>query len=327
MELIKENINKYKSILEKIEQYDTIVVYRHELPDFDASGTQIGLTTWLKESFPNKTIYRLGKDFEDFTPSLFTKNDEVKLEDLHDFLAIVVDTSNEKRIDDKSYQLAKEIIKFDHHPYSEEYGVINVINPTLASCSELLLNFILYCSDKYPLSKDACKYFFIGIVGDSQRFLISSTSSATLDAASFCINQGINFVEEVYQPMYEKDLNDFEVQKYILNNYKVSPYGVAYYILKCNELEKLNIRVEQTKKYLSNFANVKGINIWCAISEDKDTHEYWVSIRSKKVKISDVAKKYRGGGHDLASGANLKSLDELDEFINDLDNLIKDGID
>jgi len=112
MELIKENINKYKSILEKIEQYDTIVVFRHELPDFDASGTQIGLTTWLKESFPNKTIYRLGKDFEDFTPSLFTKNDDVKLEDLHDFLAIVVDTSNEKRIDDKSYQLAKEIIKF-----------------------------------------------------------------------------------------------------------------------------------------------------------------------------------------------------------------------
>ena len=37
----------------------------------------------------------------------------VALEELHDFLAIVVDTSNEKRIDDKSYQLAKEIISLE----------------------------------------------------------------------------------------------------------------------------------------------------------------------------------------------------------------------
>ena len=104
--------------------------------------------------------------------------------------------------------------------------------------------------------------------------------------------------------------------------YKVSKNGVAYYVLKNDELAKLNIRPEQTKKYLSTFANIKEIEIWCAISEDPITGEYWVSIRSKNIIISEVAKKYRGGGHALASGANLKTLNELDEFIQDLDNLI-----
>ena len=144
MKVIKNNIKKYKECLKLIKKYDTIVVYRHELPDFDAAGTQNGLYTWLKQSFPNKNIYKVGKDFEEFTPSLFPKNDDIDVSTLNDFLAIVVDTSNEKRIDNKSYTLAKNIIKFDHHPHSEEYGDINIINPELASCSELLINFIIY---------------------------------------------------------------------------------------------------------------------------------------------------------------------------------------
>lgn len=323
MEIIKKNIKDYNKILKLIEKYDTIVIYRHELPDFDAAGTQNGLFTWLKDSFPNKKIYKLGKNFEEFTPSLYPANDVIDTTTLKDFLAIIVDTSNSQRIDDKSYQLANHIIKFDHHPNSELYGNINVINSELSSCSELLVNFILYHSKKYPLSKEASKYFFMGIVGDSQRFLTSSTSYLTLDAASYCMKKEINFIDDVYLPMYEKTIDDFEVQKYILNNYHISKNGVAYYILKTEELAKLNIKVEQTKKYLSTFANVKEIGIWCAITEDPETHEYWVSIRSKKVKISDVARKYRGGGHDLASGANLKSLAELDGFIEELDNLLK----
>lgn len=320
MKIIRKHLKDYKKALEIIKKYDTIVVFRHELPDFDASGTQIGLATWLKETFPNKRILRLGEDFIEFTPKLFPSNDKLDNEELNDFLAIIVDTSTSARIDNKIYQNAKEIIKFDHHPGNDNYGKINIVDTSLSSCSELVLNFIL--STKYPVSKEACKYFYMGIVGDSQRFLISSTSSSTLDAASFCIKQGIDISKEIYQPMYEKTLEELNTQKYILDIYKVTPKGVAYYILKNDELEKLNIRPEQTKKYLSTFANIKEVEIWCAISEDPLTHEYWVSIRSKNIPISEVAKKYRGGGHLLASGANLKTSKEINDLLNDLDNLI-----
>ena len=67
MDYIKENASLYKKVLKLIKKYNTIVVYRHEMPDFDASGTQNGLVTWLKDSFPNKKIYAQGKDFYDFT--------------------------------------------------------------------------------------------------------------------------------------------------------------------------------------------------------------------------------------------------------------------
>ena len=57
--MIKQYKKIYKSILNEIVKYDTIAVYRHTSPDFDASGTQNGLVTWLKDSFPNKKIYPL----------------------------------------------------------------------------------------------------------------------------------------------------------------------------------------------------------------------------------------------------------------------------
>ena len=59
-----------------------------------------------------------------------------------------------------------------------------------------------------------------------------------------------------------------------------------------------------------------------SVSEDVSTNEYRVSIRSKKVAINQVASKYRGGGHDQASGARLTSLEELDLLVKDLDDLL-----
>ena len=323
MEIIKKNIKLYKEVLKKIKQYSTIVVYRHTCPDFDASGTQNGLVTWLKDSFPNKKIYMQGKDFYDFTPRLFPAIEEVDETTLGDFLSIVVDTGNTARIDNQNFSLGKEIIKFDHHPAVENYGQINIVNDELASCAELVLDFVYWCKKKYPLSMLACKYFYIGIVGDSGRFLFSSTSMHTFESASVCLDSGFNLQKDVYLPMYEKDPKDLEIQKFILNNYHLSPKGVAYYIFTKDDLTKFSLRPENGKNHMSLFSNIKGINIWVSISEDVSENVYRVSFRSKEIAINKVAVKYRGGGHAQASGGKLLSLDEVEQMIKDLDDLIK----
>lgn len=320
-ERIKENKKTYKSILKAIKKYDKIVVFRHQMPDFDAIGTQMGLANWIKDNFPNKTVYTVGEDHVNLTPRLFPYMD--KVDDAffsnEKFLAIVVDTGNSARISDDRYQKADFIIKIDHHPNVEPYGNIVLVNDDLAAASELVCNMLL--SYKMILTEEAAKYFYIGIVGDSGRFMYKSTTPHTMAISKILIETGFDLSKDIYQRMYMKNIDDLRVTAYILTHFQVSPNGVAYYILPRDIQKELKITVERGKENINQFANIEGINAWCSITEDEKKGNWRVSIRSKEKSIKEVAAKFNGGGHDQASGATLDKLDDLDKLIKELDNL------
>ena len=46
----------FQAILEKIKAYDTIIIHRHQRPDPDAIGSQIGLKEILKEKIAPRPI-------------------------------------------------------------------------------------------------------------------------------------------------------------------------------------------------------------------------------------------------------------------------------
>lgn len=320
-ELIKKNKKSYKQVLSMIKKYDKIVIFRHEMPDYDALGTQMGLATWLKENFKEKEIHVTGQNHVCFTPRLYPYMEEMEDAwfDNNEFLAIVVDTGNTSRISDKRYQKAKNIIKIDHHPNKEPYGDIVIVNDELASCAELVANMLVYFNKK--LSKEAAHYFYSGIAGDSGRFLYNSTSAHTFAIAQILIETGFNLSKDVYQKMYQKNIDDLKVTAYVLNDFKVSKGGVAYYVLPSDIQEKLKITTERGKENVNLFANIEGINAWCSITEDPKEGLWRVSIRSKETPINGVAQMFEGGGHDQASGCKLHDIKDLPKLIAELDKL------
>ena len=52
----------FEGLLETIERFDIITLYRHEHPDCDAAGSQFGLKEWLNVNFPQKKVYALGNE-------------------------------------------------------------------------------------------------------------------------------------------------------------------------------------------------------------------------------------------------------------------------
>lgn len=324
---IKNVLSSYKKevklILRKIKEYDRIVIFRHQTPDFDALGTQIGLYYFIKENFPSKDVHIVGENHVVFTPRLYQEM-EILDEAYYNepFLAIVVDTADTKRISDSHFKQASYIIKIDHHPNRESYGDTNIVLEDLAAAAELVSLILFSFPKKYKISKNSAKYLYSGLVGDSGRFLFNSTSTATFEVAKRLISTGFDISKDVYQKMYQKQMEDLKVTAYVLNNFKVSPHGVAYYVLSDEIQNKLNITFERGKENLGQLSNIEDIHIWCSITEDKLHNRWKVSIRSKGIKINGVAEKFHGGGHDQASGAEIYSLDELPSLIDDLDKLI-----
>ena len=45
-----------KQIVEKIKEYDTVIIARHQRPDGDCIGASLGLRALLRASFPAKEI-------------------------------------------------------------------------------------------------------------------------------------------------------------------------------------------------------------------------------------------------------------------------------
>lgn len=317
----------YKAILKKIKQYDNIVVLRHDIPDFDASGSQFGLVTWIKDNFENKNVYACGKNHKIFSPSLYPETDSQKaIEDdviNKKYLLIIVDVANKPRVDGKEYiDKADYIIKIDHHPLSDEYGDIVVVDEHAAAAAELVAEMII--SFKKKVSQKCAYYLYSAIVGDSGRFQYSDTNPRTFKVVSELFKTNFNFTD-VYDKMYLKSLDDIRIVNYIYSIYQLSPKGVVYYFVSDEDLKKLNIEREQVKAYVNLFSGYHEVKIWVQFSEDVtvlDENRWRVSIRSRGVKINDVASKHHGGGHDNASGAKCADKEEMLQLIKELDELL-----
>lgn len=320
----KAHAKEFHSFYRAVKRYDRIVVFRHIKPDFDAMGTQMGLYTFLKDNFPSKEIHYVGDNHVTLTPRLFPPTERLNDEWFKTpFLSIVVDVGDDERIADPRYKKAAYICKIDHHPSKGEIARHPIVDLSMAAASELCCDVLLNWKGT-KISKEAARYFFIGLVGDSGRFMYSSTTAHTFAIAQALIRTGIS-ISDIYLEMYEKKLADLKVTAYILNHFSVSEHGVAYYLLPAKVQQELSITSERGKENVNLFANIEDINAWCSITEDPNPKEWcWrISIRSKKTDISGVAFKWGGGGHAQASGAKIKDLTQLDAFIKDLDDLFK----
>ena len=313
---------EYKQLLSLIKKYDRIAIFRHIKPDYDALGSQYGLSTFIKDNFPNKEVKCFGDNHVTFTPRLFPESDREN-DTWFDkpFLSIVVDVGDEPRIADPRFAKGSYIVKIDHHPCKKDIANLSFLDTSLSAAAEYVAS-ILLSFKKYKISKECASYLYIGIVGDSGRFMYSSTSKHTFAIAEALLDCDIK-ISDIYLNMYEKKLDDLKVTAYILNNFSVSPHGVAYYVIPEDLQTKLNITSERVKENVNLFSNIEGVNAWCSFAEDNNPKDYcWrISIRSKKKDISGVAQKWEGGGHAQASGAKIKSLDDLPSFIKDLDDL------
>ena len=324
LEIGKRFNKENKELIKLIRKYDRIAIFRHIMPDYDALGTQYGLYHWIKDNFPQKEVKVLGDNHVTFTPRLFPETD--KLNDswfAEPFLAIIVDVGNKKRIADPRFEKAERIVKIDHHPNTEQVADVDITDIDTAAASELVVALLLNHGSKYKLSEVAARFFYIALVGDSGRFQYSSTTSLTFAVASHLVNTGIK-INEIYQDMYLKQIDDLAVTAYILNHFHISEKGVAYYTLDSKIQRELKITTERGKENVNLFSNIEGIHIWCSITQDEDPKEpcWRISIRSKGIVVNGVAAEFGGGGHAQASGAKITTLDELPKFIAALDNLI-----
>ncbi|WP_286028206.1 DHH family phosphoesterase [Ligilactobacillus agilis] len=304
-------------ILAQIKKYDTIIIHRHQRPDPDAYGSQVGLAEIIRASFPKKKVYQVGEMVSRF--DWLVSQDEIEDSVYDNALVIVTDTANRPRVDDERYTKGKYLIKIDHHPNDDVYGDICWVNTQASSCSEIIYDFYAACQAELTLPASAARVLYAGIVGDTGRFMYDATTPHTLRVAAALVETGIDAaklnrkLDSISEPLAR-------LSAYVLENMVVTKHKAAYVILTREIMAKYNLSDGGTAPVVPLLGKLEEVVCWTVLVE-QENHSYRLRIRSKGPVINELAKEYHGGGHPLASGAMLKDASAIETYVEKLDQI------
>ena len=311
----------FTEILEKIKEYDTIIIHRHNNPDGDALGSQIGLKHIIKENFPNKTVYAVGDMTERFAFMEDSVMDIIDDTVYKDALAIVLDTSASALISDNRYKSAKATVRIDHHIFCEKICDVEVTDTSYESCCGLITEFAVQCGLK--LSPLAAKSLYTGMVTDSGRFRYDSTSSQTFRLASRLLEEKFD-TNEIYSGLYADDFEHVKLRAQFILKIRFTEQNVGYIYTDLEESKSYGVSIFTISRgMVGTMSDLRGVDIWVNFTETEDG--VLCELRSSKYNINPIAVKYGGGGHQKASGATLKNRDEAMAMLEDLNNIIKEN--
>ncbi|AAT27553.1 DHH family phosphoesterase [[Mycoplasma] mobile] len=304
----------FKKIEKMIKKYESIVIFHHVRPDGDCLGSQFGLKELIKDNFPNKKIFAIGNsenlfDFLDF------KMDEVPSKEiLKNSLGIIVDANYLERIEHSEIiknQEIKEVIRIDHHPEDDDLNASLVFkDDSYAASAEQIGDLAIKL--KWKISKKAAEYIYLGIITDSGRFLFNKTSSRTFSISSTLLKSKID-LDKFNLNLYKKTLSELKEQQIVLSNLKIS--GNILYFKASKEFLQIHKIDEKIANYVNLLSNIENYYVWIFFIEDEKENIIRIRLRSSGPNISDVAKKFNGGGHFRASGAKIKSFDEIENVL------------
>ncbi len=312
----------YKKILEEIKKYDSIVIHRHSNPDGDAIGSQIGMKHLIMTNFPEKKVYVVGDEAGRYSFMDEAVMDEVEDSVFAESLSIVLDCGGENMVNDERYKTAKANARIDHHIFTGAFTKTEVIDTSFESCCGIIADII--ATEGLEIDEIGARSLFTGMVTDSGRFRYDSTNARTFRLAAFLVEKGNIDFNDLYAKMYAEDFESIKRKSEFILKIRFTEHNVAYLYNDAAEVERL-IKEGMTPFGISRgmvgvMGDIKGVAIWVNFTESEG--KVLCELRSNKYNINPIAVKYRGGGHEKASGATIADRETAMAMLADLDKMM-----
>lgn len=307
--------NTFLDIKESIESFDKIIIIPHARPDGDCIGSAFGLKDILVQSYPNKKIYAVGEetDYLKFIGRMDTLEDD----DFQDALVIAVDTGNQSRLADQRYGLGKKLIKIDHHINVNPYGDIEYVDTTAPAAAQIIVEFYQTFEDTLTMSPKGALALFTGMLTDTGRFKYPGVGARTFKAVALLFEKGLE-PSPIYDHLDTKTEELVRFKGYVLLNYQKTPNGVAFIKITDELRQTYGVTMEEASSLVNELSVFDDCPIWVLLAEYEE-NIVRARIRSKGPTISEIANQFEGGGHALASGANLGTWENAEKLLAALD--------
>ncbi len=297
-----------------------LLIITHKDPDFDAIGSSLALYLQLKTLGREVQIWCADKLdlMYHILPSWTAIRSEIPD---HFDTVIALDCSHLNRVREIGKINRKDItlINIDHHSDNDRFGDINFVEH-ISSVGEYL--YFIFQGLGWPLNPDVASCLYAAIIFDTGRFLYSSVTPQTFEAAARLLEAGAHaydLSEHIFENLSPKA---FEIIKIALDRMVVNPsLGYAYTVIP--------VSAPHVSFKVIDFIRQLGTVPVFFVIQEYENGEIKVNLRSKNdFNVSEFAALFGGGGHKNASGITLRgNLKEIEEkIVRKLDERLSAGL-
>ena len=308
----------YAEVKEKIEQASHITILSHLNPDADTLGTALGIYALMKRKGKKVEVANASSvlpQYLDFLPNF--KKIKHKM-DYEDSLIIACDCGS---IDRLGFDLAgRDILNIDHHHSNEGYGSLNVIVPHFASASQVA--YMLF-DNLCTLDAESATCFYTALLSDTRYFTTATVTEDVFSMAKDLVSKGANPEAISYNFTQRRPLASLRILEKALASLSLHHEAkIATLFVTQDDIISTGASTPDMEGIVDYARSLVTVEVALFAIELKEGVR--ISLRSKKVDVSQVALAFGGGGHKMAAGFTLnqseihESMDKIIQKINTL---------
>ncbi len=291
----------FSPVIERLRPARTIALFSHVRPDGDAVGSLVGFGLALEEQGK-----RVEMVLADGVPANFSHlpgaDRIIHRSGTDSDLRIVLDCSDLSRVGEAMPEGEPADINIDHHVTNSHFADLNLVLPEAVSTTEILYGVLSEAG--IAVSAAAASGLLTGLITDTLGFLTPNITAAALRSAADLMDRGADLPTLYRKAMVEKS---YEAMKF---------WGAGLGLLEREDnLVWTSLTMEDRRQVgYSGRDDADLINQLSAI-RDADVRLIFVEQSPDQVKVSwrsamdfdvsEVARRFGGGGHPNASGAMI----------------------
>lgn len=312
------------TIHEQIMAADKVFVMGHIMEDFDSIGSAIGVAKMALSLQKETYIVVSGEADALLKIKEMLQRDELKLiQDDEQYLQMMVEEAEALQhvtagsllflVDHHRPMLCasravmeavpRRII-IDHHRRAEDAikeTVLQYMEPSSSSTSELVTELIGYFNDRLEFTKGEATALYAGIVVDTKNFAVQ-TGERTFEAAALLRRSGAEPI--IVRQLFKDDMETFQIRSRLIAEAQSPEQGLIMAVYKDAPKDaKSSVIAAQTA---DTMVSISGIYMSAVIVE-YDDGSLGVSARSDgTVNVQIIMEELGGGGHQTVAGVQIK---------------------
>lgn len=296
----------WNAALEGLRALRSVAIITHIRPDGDAYGSLIALGLALEDQGKRVSLfcedgmidkYRFLPASDRVAPPRANPPDADAL--------IAVDCTAAKRLGDAFGGWGfPPWLNIDHHESNERFGKINIVDPARPATGELL--FELFRHAGWPVTPAIADNLFVAISTDTGSFRFRNTTARTFEVAAELSRLGARIGDLSLACYGSFPLRRTRLLREILGNLSLDCGDrLAFYQITQEMYARTGARPEDTEGMIETIISNEGVEL-AIVFEERKNGTVKMSFRSKGlVNVNEIARRFGGGGHAQAAGAEL----------------------